>query len=324
MKTSTMRDSMSTEKINEATMKEAILRSGYILERRVATELRKRGYKAITNRGFIDPETNKSREYDVYAFRDLPVYGKGSHGIFPTLICECKNNAQPIVFFVQEKETFETLRDEVRVSGMPSKIWQHDKFISVQEFLDVDSFHHYCRPKVPVASQYCSFQMKKDKNKSSWMAHHTEDLRDTFTSLFKSLEFEIDEDFRLWRIDDKLKKEFVDLSFYYPVAIFQGAIYAAHMEDELNLRPCEHIQLNLEFFSFHANDVISYHMDVICAEYLQSYLELIDLEMQKITKVLQQQKQKVQLSIDKIVERCKALEKKPKSYREYLEFDYNH
>jgi len=324
MKTSRTDNSMSIEQIDESIMRDTILRSGYLLERRVATELDKTGYKAVTNRGFIDPETNKSREYDVYAFKDIPVFATGSHGIFPTLICECKNNPQPIVFFVKEKETFEPLKEEVRVSGMPSRIWQHDKYISVQEFAEVENFHHYCRPEVPVASQYCSFQMKKDRSQSSWMAHHTEELRDTFTSVFKALEFEINEDFKLWRMEEKLKKEFIDLSFYYPVAIFQGDIYAAHIEDELNLEKRQHIQLNLEFFSFYENDIISYHMDVICEDYLQSYLKMIDSEMLRIKNVLQRQKQKVQLSIDKIVERCKALEKKPKSYREYLEFDYDH
>jgi hypothetical protein len=314
---------MLTERVDEGNMKEAIWRSGYLLERRVATLLGKEGYKAVTNRGFIDPETGVSREYDVYAYKDIAVYETGLHGIFPTLVCECKNNPQPIVFFVKEKETFEPLKDEVRVSGMPSKIWQHNKYISVQEFTEVESFHHYCKPEVPVASQYCSFTMKKDRSKSSWMAHHTTEDRDTFTSVLKALEFEIDEDFKLWSMDDKQKKEYIDLSFYYPVVIFQGDIYAAHIEHELNLKKCEHVQLNLEFFSFHENDIISYHMDVICAEYLPSYLKIIDQEMLKIKGVLQRRKQKLQLSIDKIVERCKALEKKPKSYREYLEFDYN-
>ena len=321
----TMKTLRSTERISPDEMTDAILRSGYLLERRVATVLGKAGYKVVTNRGFTDPEpdkeTGKSREYDVLAFKDISVYGSGLHGIFPTLICECENNPQPIVFFVKEKQTFEPLIDEVRVSGVPSKIWEHNKFISVQKFTEVESFHHYCRPEVPVGSQYCSFQIKKDRSGPTWMAHHIDEAHKTLTTVFKALEFEINEDFRLWRIDEKLKREFIDLSFYYPMAIFQGEIYAAHMEPELRLEKCQHVQLNMEYFSFYENDIISYHIDVICEEYLPSYLEIIDLEMERVKRVLQQQKDKVQLSIDKIVERCKALEKEPESYRKYLEFD---
>ena len=83
MKTSKTPDSMLTDTMNETIMKEAIWRSGYLLERRVATLLRKEGYKAVTNRGFIDQETNKSREYDVYAYKDIDVYENGSYSNIP-------------------------------------------------------------------------------------------------------------------------------------------------------------------------------------------------------------------------------------------------
>lgn len=326
MKTSMTPDSMSTEQ-----MKEAIWRSGYLLERRVASLLGKADYKAVTNRGFIDLETNKSREYDVYAHKDITVYGTGSYRIYPTLICECKNNPQPIVFFVKEKEAFEPLKDEVRVSGIPSKIWQRNKYISVQEFAEVESFHHYCKPEVPVATQCCTFERKKDK--SSWMASHGEDLWETFRTLSKALEHEIDEDFKnmsQWFAAKEVAKGFMDLSFYYPVVIYQGEINAAYIEkndpiekSDLKFKKCEHVQYNPEFFSFHDNEVISYHMDVISSEYLPSYLKIIDREMQTIEERLQQDKEKVLLSIDKIVKECKSLKKKPKTYREYLEYDFS-
>lgn len=320
-KTPVTSDSVLADTIGVAVMRDAILRSGYLLERRVAAVLAKAGYKAVTNRGFTDPETGKSREYDVYGYKDIAVYGTGSHGIFPTLVCECKNNPQPVVFFVKEKGAFEPLIDEVRVSGMPAKIWQRDRYVSVQEFTGVEGFHHYCRPEVPVASQYCTFQLKKDRDRLSWMAHHTDEQRDTFTSLIKALEFEINEDFKNWSMEDDTKKEFVDLSFYYPLVIFGGDIYSAHIEDELSLEKREHVQLNIEFFSFYDNDVISYHMDVISEKYLPSYLNVVDREMLRVKRMLQRQKQEVLLSIDKIAQDCKALKKKPKSCRKYLEFD---
>lgn len=322
--------SMTHDNISPEEMKEAIWKSDYLLEQRVANVLNSRDYKKpVTNPVYFDPDDGKYHEYDVRAYRDISVYETGLHGIFPTLICECKNNHQPYVFFVQEKEMFEPLIDEVRVSGMPSKIWQHDKYISIQEFIDVESFHHYCRPEVPVASQYCTF---KEAGKSSWIAQHIEEQRgtpeerSTFPSLIKALEFEINEDFKnmnQWFVGEETESAFIDLSFYYPVLVFQGDIYAAYIEkNDLTLRKSEHIQMNTELFSRYDKDVISYHIDVICAEYLPRYLKIIELEMEKVKKILQQHKQQVQLSIDKIVEECKALKKKPKSYRRYLEFEF--
>ena len=139
-------------KIDEESEKKAIWDSGYLLERRVAALLRSRGFKTITNRGFFDPELNKSREYDIYSHKEIEVYGEGSYGIYPTLICSCKNNSQPIACFIHEEEKYEPLIDEIRVSGIPVKIWLKNKYVSIQEFLGIDTFHHYCVPAAQIAS----------------------------------------------------------------------------------------------------------------------------------------------------------------------------
>jgi hypothetical protein len=313
--------------VDEATMKDAIQRSGYLLERRVATSLRNLGYKAVTNKGFFDPETNKSREYDVYSYKEIEIYEAGSYGIYPTLICECKNNPQPIVFFLQGEEEFEPLQDEVRVSGIPSKIWKLNKYVTIQEFTEIENFHHYCKPEASVATQCCTFELKKDK--SSWMASHGEELYETFRTLTKALEYEIDNDFRnmsQWLIPEETEKDFIDLSFYYPVVIFQGDIYGAYIgkndlveERELTFKKCQHIQYNPEYFSFYSNEVIYYHIDVITEKYLPFYLKMIDREMLSIKQILQRQKQDVIFSVNKTVLECKSLEKKLTNYRKHLE-----
>jgi len=320
----------TSDKISPEEMKEAVWKSGYLLERRVATLLRKAGFKVATNKVIRDQETDKSLEYDVCSYKEIPVFETGSYGIYPTLICECKNNSQPIVFFVQEKETFNPSKDEVRVSGVPSKMWKRNKYISVQEFIDVESFHHYCMPEAQVSTLCCAFERKKDK--SSWEANYGEDLYDTFKRTIKALEYEIDEDFRYmsqWFAPDEMDKEFMDLSFYYPVVIFQGDMYTTHIEkddptekDDLTFKKCEHIQFNPDFYSFYDKEVISYHVDVIQEKYLSSYLKIIDREMQAVKEILEQQKDKVLLSIDKLVSDCKSLKNKPDTYRKHLEYDF--
>jgi hypothetical protein len=317
-------------KIDEESKKKAIWNSGYLLERRVAALLRSSGYKTVTNRGFFDLETNKSREYDVYAYKEVEVYGTGSYGIYPTLVCECKNNSQPIAFFIHDEEKFIPLIDEVRVSGIPAKIWQRNKYISIQEYTDVVNFHHYCKPIAPVATQCCTFNY--ENRGKFWKADHDEKLSDTERTLTKALENEIDDDFKnmsQWLVPGETEKEFIDLSFYYPVVIYQGEINAINVggnesssKDNLTIKKCDHIQYNAEFYSFYDKEVISYHVDVISEKYLPAYLKLIDQEMLKIKRVLQQQKQGVMRSIDKIVAEFASLEKKPTNYRKQLEYNF--
>jgi hypothetical protein len=317
-------------KIDEESKKTAIWNSGYLLERRVAALLRSSGYKTVTNRGFFDPEINKSREYDVYAYKEVKVFEKGSYGIYPTLVCECKNSSQPIVFFVHRENIFAPLIDEVMVSGIPAKIWKRNKYISIQEFIDVAAFHHYCKPVAPVASQCCTFNYE---NKGRfWNASHGEELHDTERTLTKALENEVNDDFKnmsQWLVPAEIGKKFIDLSFYYPVVIYQGDVETIYVRNndapsrnDLIIKKCDHVQYNAEFYSFYYKEVISYHVDVVSESYLPVYLKLIDEEMLKIKEVLKQQKRSVLGSVDRIITEFGTHDREPVNYRKLLGYDF--
>jgi hypothetical protein len=326
-------EEMHYEKINNESKINAIWSSGFLLERRVASFLRKLGYKTVANRGFYDRENNKSREYDVYAYKDIALYEGNLCSIFPTLVCECKNNSQSIAFFIQDEGEFEPLIDEIRVSGIPSKIWQRNKYISIQDFIGLAKVHHYCVPKAPVATQCCTFE-KISKGKVPYYkathSTHDQDLYDTYRTLTKALENEIDDDFKnmnQWFNPEDIGKEFTDLSFYYPLVIYQGDIDAVYVgnnntqnKDNLVIKSCDHIQYNPEFYSFNENEVISYHIDIITEKYLPSYIKLIESEMAFIEEVLQQKKTGVLRSVDKIIGECQSLEKRPNTLRKQLEY----
>jgi len=315
--------------VDDSGMRDAIWTSGYLLERRVAGVVRNSGYRAETNRGFLDIESNKSREYDVYIEKEIPIFDGGSCSVYPTLICECKNYRQPIVFFIQDKEEFEPLLDEVRVSGIPSKVWMRDlnKYVSIQKFTGVDNIHHYCVPQAPVATQCCTFEVKKDK--SGWIANQGEELYEIFRTVTKALEQEIDSDYKnmkLWLDPEEKEKEFIDLSFYYPTVIFQGDIYSTHVDKnqkpekhQLIFNKSQHIQYNPEFYSFYHNRVIYYHLDVITEAFLPQYLEIIEKEMVHVKKKFIEQKKEILYSVNKTMMECKSLDNKPTSYRKYLE-----
>ena len=306
-----------TSIISPKQMKDAIQRSGYLLEQRVEPILTEEGYFTQMNPVFPDLETGKSREIDVSALSAVQVYKKGYNFIFPTLLCECENNSQPIVFFTKESPISFLHHQEVKVSGIPVQFWQKDGYISLSEFAGMERFHHYC--KGAVATQYCTFQLKKDK--SSWIAFHAEEQHDTFNSLIKALEYKIARHFEDWVLPDKAEEEEVNIQIYYPLVILQGGLYSASLENNrLTLRKSKHVQFRKEFFLPRTNEVETYQIDVISEEYLRNYLKIIGSEVVKIKKVFQRQRQEVTLSIEKIVEQAKRPKKKPESYREYLEF----
>lgn len=73
--------------ISTKQIKDAIQRSGYLLEQRVEPILTEEGYFAQMNPVFPDSETGKSREIDISALSAVQVYEKGYNFIFPTLLC---------------------------------------------------------------------------------------------------------------------------------------------------------------------------------------------------------------------------------------------
>ena len=299
-------------------MRDAIQRSGYLLEQRVEPILVQGGFFYVqTNPVFPDPDTGKSREIDISALSATRIYKKGYNFIFPMILCECENNAQPIVFFTKESPIPFMHHEQVKVSGIPVKFWQKDGYISFSEFTGMEKFHHYC--KGPVATQYCTFQLKKDK--SSWMALHNEEQHDTFNSLLKAVDYEIAEHFDIWFLPDKVDEEEINIQIYYPLVIFQGSLCSATLKNnQLTLRKSKHIQFRKELFLPRTNEVEAYQIDVITEEYLPDYLKIIESEIEKVRRVFQRRKAKVLLSIEKIVTEAKKFKKKPESYRKYLEF----
>ncbi len=119
------------------------------------------------------------------------------------------------------------------------------------------------------------------------------------------------------------------MSLYYPLVIYQGEINTVYVnkngqqtKDDLIIKKCDHVQYNPEFYSFYENEVISYHIDVISEKYLPTYLRTIENEISAIKQILHQRKQDVKLSVDRLMMECKSLEKKPKTYRKYLEYPF--
>ena len=173
--------------------------------------------------------------------------------------------------------------------------------------------------KGEVATQYCSFQLRRDK--SSWLAFHSEEQHDTFNSLIKAVDYEVDSHFKDWCLPDQIDEENINIQIYYPLLILQGELYSAHLKNNrLMLRKAKHIQFRKQIFSSYKSEVETHQIDVIVENYLSRYLEIVESEVEGIKKALQRKKRKVFESIERIVKGAEGGGKELDSYRKYLEF----
>ena len=106
--------------------REALQRSGYLLEGRLEQLLRRRGHYVETNAPYPDPITGKTREIDLYAMAAEKA-GPGEYDyFFQVVLVECINNPQPLVLFTKEPQVGGFLHyDDIHLAGLPVKIF-HD------------------------------------------------------------------------------------------------------------------------------------------------------------------------------------------------------
>lgn len=300
-------------------MRDAIQKSGYLLEQRIEPIIRDAFGYVETNPIFKDPETDKSCEIDIYALSASRVFKKDMSSIFPVLLCECENNLQPVVFFIGNNFLAFFGKDDLKLSGIPVKFWNEDidEYMSFADFVDLENFHHFCTGEF--ATQYCSFQLKKDK--SNWIALHLDEQHDTFNKLIKAVNYHLSKHFESWWLPTNVRKEHVNIQIYYPLVILQGDLFTAHFKNNrLIIKKSNHVQFRKQFIGSNKNEAETYQIDVIVESYLPNYLTIIKAETNKIIKSFQHEEESVRLSIEQIFEEAKALKDKPKSYREILEF----
>ena len=109
----------SRETISRSEMGEAIARSGYPLEQRVEQQLSRRSYFVEPSDAFLDPDTQKSGELDMYASGVYGLFRDWDSLLTVELLCECENNAQPVAFFVRKTDMPELGYFNIKMAGTP-------------------------------------------------------------------------------------------------------------------------------------------------------------------------------------------------------------
>lgn len=300
-------------KITRDEMLEAITRSGYLIEQRSKAVLEKQGYYVETNRSYPDAGTDKSREYDIFGSKFFPLFRGEPSGLASIIICECKNNPQPVVFFGNDPPLTLMFHEQVKSSGIPVVVWDQGGFLNLSHFFRFETLFHQCRRHV--AKQYCSFS---PKNKGGWLASHPDEQHQFFSTLVEAVETAISEHYE--NLEPPLSNETVpvNLQIYYPLLVLQGGLYTAHQtRHELVLREAKHVQFLRQLWS--NGSPKAYQIDVIQEGFLRSYLNLVDGEIQDLRKRLARRREVLIVSRDRLLAEYRGNRTNRVPWRQILE-----
>jgi hypothetical protein len=300
------------DKISPEDIREAIVRSGYLLEQRIKPKIERRGYFVETNQPYPDPQTGISREYDISAISAIRLSSKGIDFLFPYILCECENNALPLVFFETNSPIRFMFHEHVKCSGVPVKMWKNGSWVRLSEYLGFEKFHHYCRGRI--ASQYCSFTQKNNR----WIATHLDAQHQTFTNLINALEASIEDHYANTWLPRRGEKEPINIQFYYPLVVIQGDLYLARERREgLVMQKAKHVQFRREIWSTDRRD--TYQIDVVQESFMGAYLKMIDKELESIKQRFVRRRLDVRNSIDKLIAQARQETRKRTPFRQIYE-----
>lgn len=277
--------------ISREEIKDALLRSGYLLESRVEGFLWEKGYPAEANSPYPDPREDKARELDVYAISGFHTGPEEMDYIFSVLLIECVNNPQPVTFIMKQAQIgWHNRVYDVKVSGVPVKFpraFVDDRAVLVkrevgQDWLwigDVfgfDDFHHYMSEK-QFATQYCSFQRKRKKEQ--WMALHRGPHFESFRKLTDATDYHATQHFEAWeRVSED---DGLNLQYYYPILVLQGELLRATPTGRtVTLEEGEEVQFRRTVVDH--EEERTYTIDVVTEAGLPKLVEQIDKEMRRL------------------------------------------
>ncbi|MCI0449991.1 MAG: hypothetical protein L0Y79_09460 [Chlorobi bacterium] len=266
-----------TRNLTNREIREALKRSGYLIEQRVSNLLRKKEWICIANAVYPDPKTLITRELDIYA-KNFVLLGDTNHDLRVTLVIECINNLYPLAFIRGDYEESHEYVNLVEVTGIPLEINYEGRTLSLGNFIGIRDFHHYYSQNI--FKQYCTFDKKG--NKPELMAIHYNDHIETFNKLSSSLTYYINQHYETILPLYEGRKNF-ELEFYYPIIIVQNKLLEiVNKVRGFILKNTNHVVFAKSIFENGLNYITTY--DIITEKYFHKFLELVQKEMIEVSK----------------------------------------
>jgi hypothetical protein len=308
-----MKGSNSTQ-ITRPEAIEALVRSGYLLESRLESRLQRAGYYVEANHTYPDPDTGKSREFDLYAMGAVRAGANERDFIFQVLLIEWVNNPQPLVLVTKPPQVPFLHHLDAKLAGLPVKFpVKGGGWSSLPDYLGLDKFHHYCRGRI--ATQFCSFRLKKEHHQREWMALHEDAHFDSFRKLCAVTDYFVDQHFKSWLSGGF---EPVNIEFYYPVLVVSGPLLEARPRgSSVILSRRQHLQFRRSELT--RGEPENYQIDVTTEAYLPRLLSLIEREAQTIATRLKRRGKEVRTAVERIVRSAKRL-RSPEKIKKAFEF----
>lgn len=300
-------------KVSHDQIRDAVRRSGYLLEYRIEQVLGRYGYMVQANQAYPDPITGKSRELDISAIKAEPITSDYRNTIWPLLLIECVNNPLPIGFFTKNANAPTAHIYDLKFSGLPVKIKEGKYWKKLSDFLNMERYHHHCKGRV--ATQYCSFTPKKNTNPVEWLAQHEDMHFDSFNKLCFALNHDIDEHYSHSRLRGI---EPINVQIYYQILVVSGEIIdITPTRKDVKLRATNHIHYVQSYVTRGKEQ--SYHIDVVTEKYLPHLLRLIDRELKKTVRLIRSRRNPIKKSIGQITASVKGL-RSPDTIRARMEY----
>lgn len=151
----------------------ALKASGHLLEQRVATQLEGLEFNVRTNAAFTDQDEGKSRELDVFAFRQIIKDSNARVSIDANLLIECKNSRAPYAFLTRPLRPPSSAPEEF---VFPRRTHREPFAGRPNTFREVSTFHklglheHYWPWCDPVRAVHIT---RLDRAKGNWRADNS-------------------------------------------------------------------------------------------------------------------------------------------------------
>jgi hypothetical protein len=291
--------------ISKADIVDALLRSGYLMEYRVEQVLRSRGYAVQSNLAYPDAFTGKPRELDMRSLAARSIDADERHWIFPLCLFECVNNPYPMAFLTKESQSTCVDAFHITVSGLPATIRRDykrkERWIGLPEYLNMEKYHHHCSGRV--ATQFCSFTPKKNKEPSEWMASHEDSHFNSFSKLCAAVDHEVEDHFNQTH---PVQGDRINLQIYYPILVVGGVLIDVRpgSTGELEIGEVDHIIYEQTIIL--KTEERHYNIDVVAERSLPALLEKIEKETEETARLLARRLPKLQATIGEMAKRASA------------------
>jgi hypothetical protein len=295
---------------NEAGIRKAIEKSGYIFELQLCPIFEELGFVTDSCSIFQDQDTNKSREIDIYAWNTEHLNYRShpddkhlmiSDELRSDIIVECKHNRAPVVFFTRRPCLGHF--GDILIAGNPEYIKgadgiPEDGYLDIQDFLRFEEFHHNWNTIYP-AYQFGlmkpKFYAKGSPNETiEWSLSH-EDYYDSINKLAKAT---IAKGLDLY--ERSLYYEFNEflLSLLYPVLVLEDDLIECQVNNNsFIIQKTNHTVLE---WSLWISDILfNFNIDIISSSYLSKYLKVINIERKEVAKRISRNINKIRENISK-------------------------